>query len=664
MIRKKWSDQNNTITNSNYQGMRKVVPGLFLILLSCGFPAKAQHADSLITRAAASTGPEKIQVLLELSDQYSNQSKFLDAERTLKEALTQLQSVTLPDREEETLKARILLKHADILLFHFADYNRSLQLLLLNIDLARKTNDHETLLMTYTYLGFNYRFLKRYPQSVRYLDQAILLARQINDTSRLISCINEKANNFFLMGMDDASKTLRMEALELARKSGKQTEENFVSHDIANSYAMKGAYDKALPFFLSSFRFYSAGSDQRLTGISALNVAEAYIHIKKPDSALFYLSLANRIVTENNFMAEKTQVYQAYSEYYRALGDYPRAFDYLNKYVLLHDTIYNLEKERQISEFSARFESDQKEQENMLLKQHFRSMKMIGALSATFVFLLIIILFVNNRRKKIANRELARRNELISNQKANLSVAFDMLRHREKELLDANNSKDVFFSIIAHDLKSPFNALLGFSNLLKDEFDSFTNEEVRKFVANIADSAENIYLLVENLLAWSRTQTNRIVINPVRIDLNEKVREVISTLTPQIQKKNIRVFVNSGNPLMVSTDPGMIDFVIRNLLSNAIKYSFAGGEVRIDQEQLPQKIRVAFIDNGVGIPSENLSRLFRIDGKVKTQGTEHETGTGLGLIICKEFIEKLGGELWVENREDHGCTFFFTLPTQ
>ncbi len=110
----------------------------------------------------------------------------------MKEALSQLQSVTLPDREEETLKARILLKHANILLFHFADYNRSLQLLLLNIDLARKTNDHETLLMTYTYLGFNYRFLKRYPQSVRYLDQAILLARQINDTSRLISCINEK----------------------------------------------------------------------------------------------------------------------------------------------------------------------------------------------------------------------------------------------------------------------------------------------------------------------------------------------------------------------------------------------------------------------------------------------------------------------------------------
>ncbi len=644
--------------------MKKVVPGLILILLSCGFPAKAQHADSLITRAAASTGPEKIQVLLELSDLYSSQSKFLDAERTLKEALSQLQSVTLPDREEETLKARILLKHANILLFHFADYNRSLQLLLLNIDLARKTNDHETLLMTYTYLGFNYRFLKRYPQSVRYLDQAILLARQINDTSRLISCINEKANNFFLMGMDDASKTFRMEALELARKSGKQTEEHFVSHDIANSYAMKGAYDKALPFFLSSFRFYSAGSDQRLTGISALNVAQAYIHVKKPDSALFYLSLANRIVTENNFMAEKTQVYQAYSEYYRALGDYPRAFDYLNKYVLLHDTIYNLEKERQISEFSARFESDQKEQENMLLKQHFRSMKTIGVLSATFVFLLFIILFVNNRRKKIANRELAKRNELISNHKANLSVAFDMLRHREKELLDANNSKDVFFSIIAHDLKSPFNALLGFSNLLKDEFDSFTNEEVRKFVANIADSAENIYLLVENLLAWSRTQTNRIVINPVRIDLNEKVREVISTLTPQIQKKNIRVFVNSGNPLMVSTDPGMIDFVIRNLLSNAIKYSFAGGEVRIDQEQLPQKIRMAFIDNGVGIPSENLSRLFRIDGKVKTQGTEHETGTGLGLIICKEFLEKLGGELWVENREDAGCTFFFTLPSQ
>lgn len=644
--------------------MKKVVPGLFLILLIGGLQANAQHAGSLRKHAAASAGSEKIHALLELSDLYSSQSKFVDAEQSLKEALAQLQSASLPDREEETLKARILLKHADILLFHFADYNRSLQLLLLNTNLARKTGDHETLLLTYTYLGFNYRFLKRYPQSVSYLDQAILLARQINDTSRLISCINEKANDLLLMGIDGASNTLRLEALELARKSGKQTEEYFVSHDIANSYAMKGDYDKALPFFLNSFRFYSASSDQRLTGISALNVAQAYIHVNKPDSALFYLNLAERIATENKFMAEKTQVYQAYSEYYRSQGDYPRAYDFLNKYVLLHDSIYNIEKERQISEFSARFESDQKEQENMLLKQRFRNIKLIGLISAGFIFVLITILIVNNRRKKIANRELAKRNELITNHKANLSVAFDMLRHREKELLDANNSKDVFFSIIAHDLKSPFNALLGFSNLLKDEFDSFTEEEVRKFIGNIASSAENIYLLVENLLAWSRTQTNRTVINLARIDLSEKVREVINTLTPQIQKKNIRVFVNSGNPLIVSTDPGMIDFVIRNLLSNAIKYSFAGGEIRIDQEHLAQKIKVAFIDNGVGIPSENLSRLFRIDGKVKTPGTDHETGTGLGLIVCKEFIEKLGGELWVESRESAGSTFFFTLPTQ
>ncbi len=285
-------------------------------------------------------------------------------------------------------------------------------------------------------------------------------------------------------------------------------------------------------------------------------------------------------------------------------------------------------------------------------------------LSAVFILMLVIILIINNQRKKKITRELARQNEIISNHKANLSVAFDMLRHREKELIDTNRSKDVFFSIIAHDLKSPFNALLGFSNLLKDEYDSFTQEEVRKFIGNIADSAENIYRLVENLLAWSRTQTNRITISPARIDLNETIRVTINSLMPLIHKKLITVRHNSEKNLMVSTDPGMIDFVIRNLLSNAIKYVHSGGEIIIDQELLPQKARISVIDNGVGIPSENLSKLFRIDGKVKTPGTDHETGTGLGLIICKDFLEKLGGDIRVESTEGTGTTVFFTVPTQ
>jgi signal transduction histidine kinase len=268
----------------------------------------------------------------------------------------------------------------------------------------------------------------------------------------------------------------------------------------------------------------------------------------------------------------------------------------------------------------------------------------------------------NNRKRRLANRELEKRNEVISRQKENLSIAFDMQRRREQELRDANASKDMFFSIIAHDLKNPFSALLGFSGLLREKFESFPPEELRNIFRHMNDASENIYLLLENLLAWSRIQTGRMEVNPRHFDISDMIHDQVASFESHTKDKNITVSVETGNPIKVYSDPAMIAFVIRNLLSNAIKYNNRNGSILIRSEQTSTRVTISIIDNGVGIPIQDIDRLFRIDGRLKTPGTEKETGTGLGLIVSREYIEKNNGTIHAKSDPGEGSSFYFTLP--
>ena len=633
---------------------------VFLLLLPVSVWSN-NHYDSLNNVVSISSGEAKINAMIALSDRYEENRDLLNAEKVLNEAIRYIQDQRTSMTNKEKLEIQVMLHQASLSLFSTADYKKSISLLLKILNHSKKINDTSSILQANLYLGFNYRFLQRYHESIQFLDQAIALASLAQDTITLVTAMNEKANDYYFLKETDQSKKLRIEALELAKISGNLNEERFISHDLAILFVDSKEYRKALVYFLLAYQNSVKENVHRQIAIIAVNVSDAYLNLNINDSALMYLNEADAVTKQHNLPYERSLVYHGFSQYYHHVGNHPLAFDYLTQYLNLTDTIFNLEKERQIAEITTRFQSDKKDQENLLLKQKFRNTLIIGSISTIFILAFILLLALNIRKRRIVNYELARRNDTISNQKENLSVAFDMLRRREKELEDANQAKDVFFSIIAHDLKSPFNALLGFSNLLRDEYDSFSPEETKRFIGNIADSSENIYLLLENLLAWSRTQTNRIVVNLEPFDLAEKIKSSVDLLSPLIQKKQITVHFKSLLPVMIRADKGMIDFVIRNLLSNAIKYVNRGGEIRIVIDVLKNKATVAIIDNGVGISSENLPKLFRIDSKIKTYGTENETGTGLGLIVCKEFIEKLGGEIWAESTEGTGSRFCFSI---
>ncbi|MFC2152704.1 response regulator [Bacteroidota bacterium] len=236
-----------------------------------------------------------------------------------------------------------------------------------------------------------------------------------------------------------------------------------------------------------------------------------------------------------------------------------------------------------------------------------------------------------------------------------------------KEIKLLNATKDKFFSIIAHDLKSPFSALLGFSELLLENHATYDDEERETYIKFINDGSIKTYKLVENLLTWARSQSGRIEFTPEKINIETLINEIVSLLTETAGNKEIKLIANTQNNLFLHADKNMLDTVIRNLISNAIKFTPKGGDITITSKTITDKNNQQFAeisvkDSGVGISPEIQTKLFKITENVTTKGTEKEAGTGLGLILCKEFIEKHSGKIWVESEVDKGSKFIFTVP--
>ncbi len=241
------------------------------------------------------------------------------------------------------------------------------------------------------------------------------------------------------------------------------------------------------------------------------------------------------------------------------------------------------------------------------------------------------------------------------------------LKESEIQLRDLNATKDKFFSIIAHDLRSPFNTLMGFADLLNREFDKYSIEQKKRFISIIYESLQNTLKLLDNLLQWSLSQRGVIVFNPEKINLYLKAKETCDLLKQSAEKKSIKLINQLALNIHVEADGDMLATIIRNLLSNAIKYTRKSGEITIKTFLVPDENNIQYMgisvsDTGVGIPKEIQSKLFDVGETISTKGTENEKGTGLGLILCKEFVEKHGGKIWVESEVGKGSTFCFTIP--
>ncbi|MDD4098152.1 MAG: HAMP domain-containing sensor histidine kinase [Lentisphaeria bacterium] len=267
------------------------------------------------------------------------------------------------------------------------------------------------------------------------------------------------------------------------------------------------------------------------------------------------------------------------------------------------------------------------------------------------------------------NQSLAEMNQQVNNlqrqlirEKASLQQTLARLHAANEKLAELNATKDRFFSIIGHDLRNPFNAIVGYSSLLAEQVREQDYDGIGEYAEVIEQSAQRALALLHNLLEWSRSQTGRLAYAPADIPVRKLLDDGVALAQDAASQKHIALRCDAPADGVLHGDEAMLATVLRNLLSNAVKFTRSGGHVTVSAREDEHGWTVSVRDDGVGISPEDQARLFRLDESHSTTGTNQEQGTGLGLILCKEFVEKHGGRLWVESAPGQGSTFSFSIP--
>lgn len=430
-----------------------------------------------------------------------------------------------------------------------------------------------------------------------------------------------------------------------------------VYNNIALAYTDLGEHQLALGYLRQGLDLARKINDQYNIGSVYTSLGSLFGEMRYQDSALFYLHRALRIAKERGFRHLELEAYDDLARLHAGIGSYASAYNWLLRYDTVYKTVFNEIQSEQIAQLRARYEQEIKDREIEQLQSESQVQKMLNKAFIIFIVIivaLVIIIAVNLRSKKITNQMLAERNLQISNTLQKLSES-------ELELQKLNKSKDRIFSVVAHDLRNPVAAVTGFSELLYDNFDQFPVDTQKEYLLQILQATQRIQILLENLLIWARSQMKAVKYEPADLKVKNVIDECVKELKANLDHKKIECIVKIDRKCVVFADKAMIHTVFRNLIMNAIKFSFPGGKIRINSENGTDFCQISVSDDGIGIQPEIQKKLFDANEAISTPGTTGESGSGLGLVICKEFLERNNGTIRVESEPGNGTSFIVSL---
>ena len=295
------------------------------------------------------------------------------------------------------------------------------------------------------------------------------------------------------------------------------------------------------------------------------------------------------------------------------------------------------------------------------IQKYFNQLQYFDALLIGIVWTICFIIMMNERLQS----EIFETKEHLLRNIGDLKKSQEELSLKNEELVKLNGERDKFYSIIAHDLRSPFNSFLGLTQVLADGYSGMTMEEIGKIARSMEKSAINLFSLLEDLLSWARVKQGLMQFVPRPVSLAAEVEECEVLLLEQAKKKSLAITADIDSQILVLADPGMLKTILRNLLGNAIKFSPAGGKITVTASKLADCwIEICVRDTGVGMPAEILNKLFLSNSHLPRKGTAGEPGTGLGLMLCSEFIAMHGGRIRAESEPGKGSAFYISLPPE
>jgi signal transduction histidine kinase len=527
--------------------------------------------------------------------------------------------------------------------YYTGDYDKCLESHLESLRYAELDNNQGGIAGAYNNIGLINMKYEKYDIALDYFQRAEKVFAKIgNLTNQGMSIINI-GNIYYYTNEYDNALGFYQRAYNIFEKTNEPKDIALAAQNISAIYDLKKDYKNAMLYADKALELYMKSNN--VWGIIHLaqNIGFLYLDKDDFDKAEHYFKLSHENALQTNSLPLLISSYSSLSQLYEKKGEYEKAFQSLKNQYSIKDSLYKKETTEKLAELESKYQLDQKEKENNLLKRYFTYMSILA------VLVVIVILF-NYRLKVISNRQLRDKNKQIAKQNI--------------ELAEINATKNRFFSIIAHDLKNPLSAFIGIMEVFRLKLFDMPREEQQENLRQISLLAESMYNLLENLLKWGRSQVGALEFNPSYISLNKIVEDSIKVISWNAQSKGIAIENLLDSEITVFADENMVATITRNLLGNAVKFTPSGGKISVSVSHDNGNVSLYIKDNGVGISDEDQTKLFRIDSKFRTLGTANEPGTGLGLILCKEFAEMHGGNISVKSTVGQGSTFGFSIKTK
>lgn len=660
-----------------------------MLVCSSVLSLQAQSLDSLeATLQSNLSDTARIKVLTKLSQAY----QFLDFSKSVgysKEALA------LAEKTEVAHYKVLAYQNVAYLNTLSGDYSTALKYDNLSMELDVAAKDTAMLAIDYNNIGSDYYDLGEYDDAYFYLTQSYRMGTAVKDTLRMLIALHNVGRVFKELGQYDQAVNHLKLSLKLSNQLGDKEGEPYTFDEMGDVMLRKEQYDSAAYYLMQAISFsrrmniqilqpriysklatlyhkkndfatarayYDSAYSMHATTSNRFGMAEAELgrsivltSEKKYDEAISKVEIALKTAHDINARVLEIKCYNQLSALYEHKGDFQKSLAYYKRYKMLEDTLFSQETQGKLLRDQIRFETEARDsqiailsqlrgaQEDEIKKQEFIR-NILVVVMALAAILLVTVYRSGQRRKKI--------NMLLLQHQ-------DEMEKRSEELEKLNQVKDKFFSIISHDLRSPINALAGILDLL--DKGAIKPEELHIHTQELKVRFNHTRTLLNNLLDWTLLQMDKLNLQASKINLYKIVEENIQLLLP-VQGKNIKIVNSVPHDALGFADSNTINLVIRNLMTNALKFTNDGGEVLIEAKTKGFEWEVSVRDNGIGMKPEVIQILFDKTAPYTTRGTANEKGTGLGLILCKEFVEKNGGKIRVDSQEGKGSLFAFTLP--
>lgn len=629
----------------------RIITSILFLISTVWLPVRGSSsvADSLEKALIQYKTADTLRV--NLLNEIANEIRGVDGEKSLvyaTNALDLAQTLSYKKGEAEALKT--IGTHY----YYKSSYPQAIDYFQQSMHLFEQLGDSLRAARCLNNVGMIFYQLENNQEALKYHEKALSIRLSINDKSGMASSLNNIGIVYFELDNYDKAQEYYIRSLEIQEGLGSKKGVSSSVSNIGLVCFKNKEYNKALEYFERSLRLMKEINNKSGIVINYANIADVYRETNNSSKAILYYGKSLDGALTLGALNDQRYAYLRLSEIHAELGNYRSAYENQALYIKVNDSIFNEKNIEDITALTYQYkhekevqaiELQQQKKDAVRAEEEERQKLLRNSLLIGLVLLLLLVVFVfrNFLQKRKANKILAEQKEKVD---------------------EANQTKDKFFSIISHDLRGPFSVIVGLSDLLLERYQRYDEVKRLQIISNLNQSSKSAYRLLDNLFTWARSQSDSVKFSPENLELKDVVGEVFEDVASFAKRKEIALVNKVPDDVVVFGDKNMVKTFLRNLVANSLKFTHKQGAVEVSAFSASNNhnTKIVVSDTGVGMNENQISNLFRIEKHTATSGTDNELGTGLGLIICKEFVDKHNGEIEIKSVVEEGTEVIITLP--